>query len=563
MTPTLRTRLLIVRALLAAVVAGGGFGLAQAQPAAKVTHVTGTLVETDATGRTRVLAADSSVSQGARLRTAANSHARLKFSDGTDLFLRSNTEYVIDRYRYVEEKPTADGFISNLVKGGFRQVTGLIGRRNPGEVRIKSGTATIGIRGTDFAVRNCEETCIVEPEARDRESKGDSPVAQIVILQGSAIAHDALTARERPLLRGAKLYAGDVVATGAGSHAALYFRDGTRITLAENSVLGIGEYAFDAADPANGRATFELGLGGARVWTGAIAKANPDGFVFRTPTAAIAPRGSLWDVVVSTAQAVVGAVGQTAEQAAQAAADAAAQAAQAVQDAARAAAQAVQDAARAAAQAAQDAARAAAQAVQGTAQKVGKSIQRAGQGATGALRQTGQAVGGAAKQVGQAVVAVEQQVVSTLEDAGGESAVETAVTQISVLDGAAIVTTSQGSERIDPTTPGLRVAGDGRLVPATSRAIVDAPDPSRFDADPVRLFGDSGIAKEDAGVYVIVHDGAVSLAQGGAEIVLVKGEAGFADAKNSPPQLLDVKPPVLRHDRLLGESMLGSQMCSP
>jgi hypothetical protein len=36
-----------------------------------------------------------------------------------------------------------------LVRGGFRSITGLIGRTNPNAYQIRTGTATIGIRGTD------------------------------------------------------------------------------------------------------------------------------------------------------------------------------------------------------------------------------------------------------------------------------------------------------------------------------------------------------------------------------------------------------------------------------
>ena len=178
-------------------------------------------------------------------------------------------------------------------------------------------------------------------------------------------------------------------------------------------------------------------------------------------------------------------------------------------------------------------------------------------------RAVGGAVGSGARAVGGAVQSGAQEVGQALATAVAGSPVDTSITQVSVLDGAAIVTTLQGSERIDPTTPGLQVVEGGRLVAAPSRIFVDAPDPSRMDADPVRLFGEAGSAKDDAGVYVLVHDGAVSLAQAGVEIVLVKGEVGFADANNMPPQLIDTRPPVLRRDRLLGDDSLFRQMCRP
>jgi hypothetical protein len=53
-----------------------------------------------------------------------------------------------------------DGFMMRLVKGGLRAVTGLIGKRNPNNVRMRAGTATIGIRGTHWGVMCVgEDTC--------------------------------------------------------------------------------------------------------------------------------------------------------------------------------------------------------------------------------------------------------------------------------------------------------------------------------------------------------------------------------------------------------------------
>jgi hypothetical protein len=109
----------------------------------------------------------------------------------------------------------------------------------------------------------------------------------------------------------------------------------------------------------------------------------------------------------------------------------------------------------------------------------------------------------------------------------------------------------------------LHLLGDGNLEPLPRPVEVHAPDPSKVAADPIKLFGEAGGSKSDDGVYVIVHDGAVSLTQSNVEIVLVKGETGFAGADNKPPQLLDSPPPVLRHDRLLGDAGLGSQICRP
>jgi hypothetical protein len=49
--------------------------------------------------------------------------------------------------------------VFNLLKGGFRAVTGAIGKRNHSSVTYKTAVATIGIRGTDFEVADCSLGC--------------------------------------------------------------------------------------------------------------------------------------------------------------------------------------------------------------------------------------------------------------------------------------------------------------------------------------------------------------------------------------------------------------------
>lgn len=50
-----------------------------------------------------------------------------------------------------------------LLKGGFRTVTGLIGKTDRAQYRVSTQTATIGIRGTDYEVILCDDTCSQDP----------------------------------------------------------------------------------------------------------------------------------------------------------------------------------------------------------------------------------------------------------------------------------------------------------------------------------------------------------------------------------------------------------------
>jgi len=70
---------------------------------------------------------------------------QLKFSDGGLVVLLPNTVYRIDSYQFTQEKSEVT---INLIKGGFRAMTGTIGKEHPTDYTIKTPTATIGVRGT-------------------------------------------------------------------------------------------------------------------------------------------------------------------------------------------------------------------------------------------------------------------------------------------------------------------------------------------------------------------------------------------------------------------------------
>lgn len=127
-----------------------------------VTHLGGVLNVTRADGTQKLLSIKSEVQQGDVLRTEQDTYARIRFTDGGEVVLRPETVFKIERYRFnaVPMEAQRDGFMMRLVKGGLRAVTGLIGKRDPNNVRMRAGTATIGIRGTHWGVMCVgEDTC--------------------------------------------------------------------------------------------------------------------------------------------------------------------------------------------------------------------------------------------------------------------------------------------------------------------------------------------------------------------------------------------------------------------
>jgi len=98
----------------------------------------------------RTAAAGSVVREGDRLITTPNSDAVVKLHDGAVIALRANSEMVFAQQRFNARNPSDSSSVMELVRGALRQVTGLIAKTQPGNVRVQTATATIGVRGTDF-----------------------------------------------------------------------------------------------------------------------------------------------------------------------------------------------------------------------------------------------------------------------------------------------------------------------------------------------------------------------------------------------------------------------------
>lgn len=100
----------------------------------------------------------AAVQNGDTLRTGETSNMQVRFTDESITALRSNSEFRIDDYKFEGGTNVGKSFFS-LVKGGMRSITGLIGRFNRENYAVKASTATIGIRGTHFALAQCSNDC--------------------------------------------------------------------------------------------------------------------------------------------------------------------------------------------------------------------------------------------------------------------------------------------------------------------------------------------------------------------------------------------------------------------
>lgn len=96
---------------------------------------------------------DKPLYPGDILETAPGAYVVLVFRDNARLTVNPSTRFVLTRYGY-DTTPGAEppSMFVQLLKGGLRFATGLVGKANPRMVKVQTNTATLGIRGTVFDV---------------------------------------------------------------------------------------------------------------------------------------------------------------------------------------------------------------------------------------------------------------------------------------------------------------------------------------------------------------------------------------------------------------------------
>jgi hypothetical protein len=98
--------------------------------------------------------------------------------------------------------------------------------------------------------------------------------------------------QSQALAMGARIDAGDRIATGPGGHVYVTMVDGAFVVVRPKSRLHIEDYHYDAAVPANNRIKLSLEEGVVRSVTGRAGEASKQSYRFNTPLAAIGIRGT-------------------------------------------------------------------------------------------------------------------------------------------------------------------------------------------------------------------------------------------------------------------------------
>lgn len=262
------------------------FAAINAYAAATIQSLTGD-VSAGASGQTVSTAtARQRLEAGATVHTGSSGQAMLRFDDGQLVAISPNSSFKIEQFRYDTAKPEQNNVALSLFRGALRLVTGLIGQRDHSKFALKTPTATIGIRGTDFMVALANQS-------------------YVQVIQGSVAATNAagtvaFTAGTTGMVAGATSLATTITASALPASVGATFSSLSSLSMAAGAAAG----ATGAGSGATGTAGAAAGAGA----TGASAAAA-GGIGAAGLTAGVAAAAVI--AVVSTPTTTTGTTGTT------------------------------------------------------------------------------------------------------------------------------------------------------------------------------------------------------------------------------------------------------------
>jgi len=99
-------------------------------------------------GQTTRAKAGGTLEKNDYIKTAKNAKMQIIFNDKTIFTIGKSSTLDIADYLYDESKPSNNKASFNVLKGAFTSITGRIGKLNKSKFKLKTKSASIGIRGT-------------------------------------------------------------------------------------------------------------------------------------------------------------------------------------------------------------------------------------------------------------------------------------------------------------------------------------------------------------------------------------------------------------------------------
>lgn len=114
--------------------------------------------------------------------TGVAARAQLQMLDGGKLAIRPESRLAIEEFVFAGEQaqsaaPVAQASnersVMNLLKGGFRTITGIIGESDEEAYEVRTPVGSLGIRGTDYAALYCLSDCLFAPGVEPGQAPED------------------------------------------------------------------------------------------------------------------------------------------------------------------------------------------------------------------------------------------------------------------------------------------------------------------------------------------------------------------------------------------------------
>lgn len=118
--------------------------------AGKIVLVLGTARISQQSGQERPAQRGDDLYEGDTVSTSTNSNVQIRMIDDAIIWVRPGSQFKVERYRSDQHGAPKSEAALKLLSGTMRQITGSIGKSFPGDYKLSTPNATIGIRGTEF-----------------------------------------------------------------------------------------------------------------------------------------------------------------------------------------------------------------------------------------------------------------------------------------------------------------------------------------------------------------------------------------------------------------------------
>ena len=120
----------------------------EGQAIGRVLSTSGSVTARDLGGALRQLSRRSDIFFGDTVITGPNGFAQLRMVDSAQISFKEGTEFTFAEYSSDGPDGAADSALMEMVRGGFRTISGSIGDDDADEYQVSTQFASIGIRGT-------------------------------------------------------------------------------------------------------------------------------------------------------------------------------------------------------------------------------------------------------------------------------------------------------------------------------------------------------------------------------------------------------------------------------